>query len=467
MAKPRLVMVDGDAVWLDSPFTKPLLEGKVGMYGAYMWSISYRGFNGSFEKIADKKDFRFGDGYTLWVGFGEKEQKYRGDIKRMDISPSYIKLYRFKTQPQVKKAFKKFIDNLLSDKIKCNDCGTSLTFNTIDSCISCNMNGKPQFFCKKHLFTHTKMKDPYYFCRTHIKRPQYDWDDATMSDEDLRPKEQTNAYEIMLKKRLGLEAEEWDDKPTVEEDDGGKPSDWFGGMKHHWSSYYRGYKIALSKATPKKNGEGYDVWIQWDESKMGHRESRRQMMIPSQYLGLQFFKTMPQVKKAIKQFIDEIEAGKMKCESCAKSVTWKSIETCHACSSNSYHSFSKASPGIYCKRCIYTSEKLPPSYEGGSRPDACKEDTLNSIFHKVTGKHLVLEVSKNGNKPADIEDRYMRRNVALEKEGITDADLIPLMIHNPYEVMLRKRLGLEAEEKKMNPLLIGAGILVLLSYLKS
>ena len=61
----------------------------------------------------------------------------------------------------------------------------------------------------------------------------------------------------------------------------------------------------------------------------------------------------------------------------------------------------------------------------------------------------------------------MRRNVALQKEGITYADLIPLMIHNPYEVMLRKRLGLEAEEKKMNPLLIGAGILVLLSYLKS
>ena len=740
MVSPRLVKVGGKAMWIDSPYVAAMLEGQVGMYGNHSWQISYRGFNGSFSRVADKKDYRYRDGYSLWLDFGNKEKKYRGGVKRMQISPFYIKLYAFKTKPQVKKAFKKFIDNLLSAKIKCNDCDTPLNFNTIDSCINCFVDWQPQFFCKKHLYQNTKIDDSYYSCERHNKSEWNGWDEATMRDEDLHPKEQTNAYEVMLKKRMGWEAESinntifdkykdkwewnwvsrnpnltlafiernidklnwkglsrnsaltpafidkykdelnwnflvlnasltpafieenidklgwkglsdnpsltpafidkyidklymgvlsqnpsltptliekyedkldwywlsgnpsltmaliekyedklnwehlsknpnltpafieenidnlsdfkafpknpaltpaliekykdkwawdwvsrnpnltiafiernidklnwrglsrnpnltpafidkykdkldwkwlsknpaifkpilnpyelmikkrlgmaaestWDDKPTVEADNGGEPREWNGTKKLHWSSYYRGYEIAISKVTPKNN-YGYDVWIQWKGSKMGYRKTRKQMRIPAQYLELHIFKTMPQVKKAIKQFIDGVESGNTKCQSCAKSMTWENIEMCHGCYSNSYNSFSKASPGIYCQSCQYTSTKRPPLYEGGSNPSACKEHTLNAIYKIETGNYLQIEVPRRNGQTR--EERNLEKIVELEKVGITEDDLTPLT--NRYEIMLKRRLKMGAEEKRLNPLLIGAGILVLLSYLKS
>ena len=102
-------------------------DGKPSSYdGKLRWDISYYTplgitFHGDITKDPKRKH----EGYEVVIECNQLGEC--GGSKRMDISPKLLKLTKFKTMPQVKKAFKKFIDDLFTGKMKCQEGGE--TFN--------------------------------------------------------------------------------------------------------------------------------------------------------------------------------------------------------------------------------------------------------------------------------------------------------------------------------------------------
>ena len=220
----------GDPEWKTKVHAK--YDGKPSPYdGKLSWDISYYTplgitFHGDISKDPQRKH----EGYTVLINCDNLGGC--GGSKRMSISPKILDLYKFKTMPQVKKAFKKFIDDLFTGKMKCQDGGETLTGETIAHCVGCetwedNMT-RNGYVCHHHIYTSDKIPPlivyddgrtlKSYDCKKHTKEAiwqeenpnnyEYEVGGLTISDSDLIPKEKfVNPRERRIRQRFGLGAE--------------------------------------------------------------------------------------------------------------------------------------------------------------------------------------------------------------------------------------------------------------------
>tara|TARA_R110002020_G_scaffold103024_1_gene241355 strand:- start:99 stop:2009 length:1911 start_codon:yes stop_codon:yes gene_type:complete len=220
----------------------------------------------------------------------------------------------------------------------------------------------------------------------------------------------------------------WKTKVVANND--GKPSPYDG--KLNWDiSYYtplgRTFRGDISK-DPKRKHEGYMVLINCDN--LGGCGDSKRMYISPKLLNLTTFKTMPQVKKAFKKFIDDLFTGKMKCQEGGETLTDETITNCVGCGVYDYGDVTRN--GYVCHHHLYTSDRIPPSivFDDGStlKTYSCKKHTKEAIW---------MEENPNDNE--------------YEVGGLTisDSDLIPQVKYlHPRERMMRQRFGLGAEAKR-------------------
>lgn len=218
---------------------------------------------------------------------------------------------------------------------------------------------------------------------------------------------------------------EWKTKVVANND--GKPSPYDG--KLSWDiSYYTPLGITFDgdiSKNPKQKHEGYTVLINCDN--LGGCGGNKRMGISPKLLNLTKFKTMPQVKKAFKKFIDDLFTGKMKCQEGGETLTDETITHCVGCDIYDYGDTTRN--GYVCHHHLYTSDRIPPSivFDDGriEKTYNCKKHTKEAIW---------MEEYPNDNE--------------YEVGGLTisDSDLIPQVKYlNPRERMIRQRFGLGAE----------------------
>ena len=195
-------------------------------------------------------------GEDFWIKKGKSEGyvvrwKWKGRHPKHDnaeIVPQLIDLNRLKTMPQVKKLIRTFVDGMNSGKIVDVETGKTLTFNTFDTCIPCDVyTGILNLYHRQNLFTHKYLWDrnesdkKHYKCKWHTKlevieamkkdantkledvdsldiynyktnkgkkiNPKHEIDvDALVPDSELI--QMSNPYLEMARRRRGLEAEE-------------------------------------------------------------------------------------------------------------------------------------------------------------------------------------------------------------------------------------------------------------------
>ena len=228
-----------------------------------------------------------------------------------------------------------------------------------------------------------------------------------------------------------------------------------------WEANYKGEDFWIKKA-PKGHYDydsGYDVSFKWK----GRHPRNVMGVVTPKLIGLKKLKTMPQVKKLIRAFVDDMKAGKIVCGDTGVPLTMNYMAGCVNCSI--YNEWDMSNLGLYHRKNMYHhkrlddgSDKFPKTY--------CKWHTKLNVIDKYR-EDGQLTISET-----DIWD-YRRKKENFIKRGnridvdaiVPDSELVPMF--NPYLEMVKRRKGMEAEESKFNPLLIAAGLVTLISYLKS
>jgi len=234
---------------------------------------------------------------------------------------------------------------------------------------------------------------------------------------------------------------EWKTKVVANND--GKPSSYDGKLR--WDiSYYTPLGITFHgdiTKDPKRKHEGYGVLIECNQ--LGECGGSKRMDISPKLLKLTKFKTMPQVKKAFKKFIDDLFTGKLKCQDCGKPLTKETIAHCNGCSIWDAHDITRS--GYVCHHHLYTSDKIPPLivFDDGR--------TLKTYDCK---KHIKEAIWREENDP----NAYIEQH---EAGGLTisDSDLIPYVKYlAPRERRLRQRFGFGAETFSPEDLVMSSAI---------
>ena len=213
--------------------------------------------------------------------------------------------------------------------------------------------------------------------------------------------------------------------------------------KKSWKANYKGEDFYITKAPKGHYGEndGYEVRWKW---KGRHPKNDNTDIIP-ELIDLHKLKTMPQVKKLIRTFVDGINNGKLVDVETGKPLTFNTFDTCTACS------IFAGIPNLYHRQNMFTHKALWDKNEWDKKPYQCKWHT----------KLDVLEAMKE-DKDKKLEDvdkmdiyAYKRKiesqiNLLKKKGKEIDVDaLVPdselIQMSNPYLEMARRRRGLEAE----------------------
>ena len=261
-------------------------------------------------------------------------------------------------------------------------------------------------------------------------------------------------YRKHLVNKYGSESSDWENinmrkfgdpqwKTKVVANNDGKPSSYDGKLR--WDiSYYTPLGITFHgdiTKDPKRKHEGYEVVIECNQ--LGECGGSKRMDISPKLLKLTKFKTMPQVKKAFKKFIDDLFTGKLKCQDCGKPLTKETIAHCNGCSIWDAHDITRS--GYVCHHHLYTSDKVPPLivFDDGS--------TLKTYDCK---KHIKEAIWREENDP----NAYIEQH---EAGGLTisDSDLIPYVKYlAPRERLLRQRFGFGAETFSPEDLVMSSAI---------
>jgi len=164
-----------------------------------------------------------------------------------------------------------------------------------------------------------------------------------------------------------------------------------------WRGEYKGFKFDISKPSPAKereqkklydwyDGEGYKIWLMLDDTLKSNvelilRDDERgfqRYQIDIRYLGKDKYgkiKTMPQVKKIIRNFVDSMLDGTLNCghEGCDKPLSAKDFYWCIGCSTSGVKN------QFYCNEHYYTYSKEAKHEKQPSIKTGCK-DHLKSYY---------------------------------------------------------------------------------------
>jgi len=213
--------------------------------------------------------------------------------------------------------------------------------------------------------------------------------------------------------------------------------------KKSWKANYKGEDFYITKAPKGHYGEndGYEVRWKW---KGRHPKNDNTYIIP-ELIGLHKLKTMPQVKKLIRTFVDGINNGKIVDVETGKPLTFNTFDTCTSCS------IFAGIPNLYHRQNMFTHKALWDKNEWNKKPYQCKWHTKLSVIEDMK------EDANTKLEDVDKMDIYAyKRKIEtqinrLEKKGrgidvdalVPDSELIQMS--NPYREMARRRRRLEAE----------------------
>ena len=237
-----------------------------------------------------------------------------------------------------------------------------------------------------------------------------------------------------------------------------KPKNAYKFWKPSWKANYKGEEFWIEKPTKDHHsyGDGYDVNFEWKgrhpRNAMGH--------VTPKLIGLTKLKTMPQVKKLIRTFVDDMKAGKIVCGETGIPLTMNSMAGCTAC--KVYNQWDMDNLGMYHRKNMYSHKRL----DDGSElfpSHSCKWHTKLDVIEKMKEAGEFKE-----KKEHDIyqhkSKRYIKNKIDVDAL-VPDSELIAMF--NPYRELAKRRLKMKAEESKLNPFLIAAGFITLITYLKS
>lgn len=226
--------------------------------------------------------------------------------------------------------------------------------------------------------------------------------------------------------------------------------------KPSWQANYKGEDFFIKK----DKSEGYVVRWKWK----GRHPTNDNAQIVPQLIDLDRLKTMPQVKKLIRTFVDGMNSGKIVDVETGKTLTFNTFDTCITC--DVYTGILN----LYHRQNIFTHKYLQDRNELNKKPYQCKWHTklevieamkkdANTKLEDVDSLDIYIYKTNKGKK---INPKHEIDVDAL----VPDSELIQMS--NPYLQMARRRRGLEAEGITTTPLLwTGATIIALLTYFGS
>ena len=207
--------------------------------------------------------------------------------------------------------------------------------------------------------------------------------------------------------------------------------------KKSWKANYKGEDFYITKAPKGHYGENdrYEVRWKW---KGRHPKNDNTDIIP-ELIDLDKLKTMPQVKKLIRTFVDGINNGKLVDVETGKPLTFNTFDTCTACS------IWARIPNLYHRQNMFTHKALWDRNEFNKKPYQCKWHTKLDVLEAM--KEDANTKLENVDK-MDIFD-YKRKIESqinrLKKKGrgidvdalVPDSELIQMF--NPRQEIFEKR----------------------------
>jgi len=216
-----------------------------------------------------------------------------------------------------------------------------------------------------------------------------------------------------------------------------KPS--WGGKhwKPSWKGQYKGEEFSITK--PPKNhysyGEGYEVRFKWK----GRHPRNNNTGIKPQIIGLTKLKTMPQVKKLIRTFVDGMLEGKFIDVQTGKRLTFTNFDTCTSCSVWGKDEESNINlrhrSMMFHHKLLDREEDTVPNYQ-------CKRHTKYDTFAKKMPQEnfIVSDLKMGGVRETRAKKKLLERGIDIDTI-IPDYELIQMF--NPRQDIFEKRRGMK------------------------
>ena len=213
-----------------------------------------------------------------------------------------------------------------------------------------------------------------------------------------------------------------------------------------WLADYKGREFNISKP-PKGHfqyGDGYKVNYKWN----GQHPQNKQTGIMPQIIGLDKLKTMPQAKKLIRTFVDDMNDGKLVDMNTGEKLGFTTFDTCTTC--GVYMAHKEENTNLHHRKNMATHKLLDefdktPHYQ-------CKYHTKIDVIETKyeAGELPSFDFGRTNNATmffADLKHKKSRQMKLNDiDEIVPDSELIIML--NPYLQMARRRRGLEAEEEE-------------------
>ena len=215
-----------------------------------------------------------------------------------------------------------------------------------------------------------------------------------------------------------------------------------------WKGNYKGEEFTITKP-PKGHynyGDGYSVRFKWK----GRHPRNNNTSIEPQIIGLTELKTMPQVKKLIRTFVDGMLEGKLLDIVTGQPLKFKTFDTCTYC--NVWVAMGTANTGLYHRRNMFSHNLLDGKGRDGLKSSKyyCKEHTKVAVLEKMiergdfegvdVGIIELAKLKERGISAKNQKSKLKIKGIDIDKL-VPDSDLIQMF--NPRQEIFEKRRGMK------------------------
>ena len=215
-----------------------------------------------------------------------------------------------------------------------------------------------------------------------------------------------------------------------------------------WRGNYKGEEFTITKP-PKGHynyGNGYSVRFKWK----GRHPRNDNTEINPQIINQLKLRTMPQVKKLIRTFVDGMNAGKLLDMVMGQPLKFKTFDTCTYC--NVWEANKTANTGLHHRSNMFSHNLLDEKGRDGLKSSKyyCKEHTKVAVLEKMIdrGDFEGVDVSiielgslKEGGTSAKKQKLKLKHKGIDIDELVPDSDLIQMF--NPRQDIFEKRRGVK------------------------
>jgi len=206
-----------------------------------------------------------------------------------------------------------------------------------------------------------------------------------------------------------------------------------------WKGQYKGEEFSITK--PPKNhyayGNGYSVRFKWK----GRHPRNDNTEINPQIINQLKLKTMPQVKKLIRTFVDGMLEGKFTDAKTGKRLTFTNFDACTSC--GVYEKDEESNINLHHRSMMFHHKLLE---EGDKVPNyQCKRHTkydalAKKIPQEQSLKILISDLKRGGRRETRAKMKLLEMGIDMDTI-IPDYELIQMF--NPRQEIFEKRRGMK------------------------